>query len=136
MVLCKDRIYNDYVFKCEVDDTRARNYYGNSAPIQMSYALNPFYTGRHYQQQPNFVSWLYPLYQPAISSSVPDGATTSSESKQQNIPCGVGPASPPQRKTPTVGIVGGSEAVPNSWPFVVSLRNRIIFTAYFYWNCT
>jgi hypothetical protein len=33
--------------------------------------------------------------------------------------CGVGPASPPQRSLPVAAIVGGSEAIPNSWPFIV-----------------
>jgi hypothetical protein len=88
----------------------------------MAYAINP-YTGLYYQQQPNFPFWPYPLYQPAssISDHVENATATSPDSRQQNIPCGVGPSSPPQRKNPTVGIVGGSEAKRNSWPFIVSL---------------
>jgi hypothetical protein len=95
----------------------ARNYFGIPAPIP--YAFNP-YTGLHYQQQPNFPFWPYPVYKPA-SSDVSNATATSTESKQQKIACGVGPPAPPQRKTPSVGIVGGTEATPNSWPFVVSL---------------
>jgi hypothetical protein len=33
--------------------------------------------------------------------------------------CGVGPALPPQRSLPVAAIVGGSKAIPNSWPFIV-----------------
>jgi hypothetical protein len=86
----------------------------------MTYAVNP-YIGLSSQPYPNFPLWPYPLYKPASSfSDVENVTATSPDSRQQKIACGVGPASPPQRKTPTVGVVGGSEAVPNSWPFIVS----------------
>jgi hypothetical protein len=87
----------------------------------MKYAVNP-YIGLSSQPYPDFPFWPYPhLYKPASSfSDVENVTATSSDSKQQKIACGVGPASPPKRKTPTVGVVGGSEAVPNSWPFIVS----------------
>ncbi|EFX79670.1 hypothetical protein DAPPUDRAFT_319398 [Daphnia pulex] len=87
------------------------------------YAVNP-YTGLSYQPYPNFPFWPYPhLYKPASSFSDVENVTeTSADSKQQKIACGVGPASPPQRKNPTVGVIGGSEAKPNSWPFIVGLR--------------
>jgi hypothetical protein len=87
----------------------------------MMYAANPYMMDFYSQQQPNFPFWPYPLHK--LSSSLPGDdhvAATSPESRQQNIACGVGPESPPQRQTPTVGIVGGTEAIPNSWPFVVS----------------
>ncbi|XP_046459639.1 chymotrypsinogen A-like isoform X2 [Daphnia pulex] len=88
----------------------------------MTYAVNP-YIGLSSQPYPNFPLWPYPLYKPASSfSDVENVTATSSDSKQQKIACGVGPASPPKRKTPTVGVVGGSEATPNSWPFIVGLR--------------
>jgi hypothetical protein len=120
-----------------VDDTRSSNlgvespirsarssiYRGNPAAIPIPYALNPYYAGLYQQPQPNFPFWPYVLLQPA-SSSVPevkDEPVSSPQSKQQKIACGVGPESPPQRSTPVVGIVGGSEAIPNSWPFIVSL---------------
>ena len=105
-----------------IRSTRSSNYYGNPAAIPIPYALNPYYAGLYQQPQPNFPFWPY-LLKPASSSvsDVEDDTETFPESKQQNIPCGVGPASPPQRSTPVVGIVGGSEAVPNSWPFLVSL---------------
>jgi hypothetical protein len=89
----------------------------------MAYAsVNP-YTGLYYHQQPNFPFWPYPLYQPVSSFSDADdvNTATSADSRQQNIPCGVGPSSLPQRKTPTVGIIGGSDVKKNSWPFIVSL---------------
>nr|CAH0107898.1 unnamed protein product [Daphnia galeata] len=119
-----------------VDDTRSSNlaveppirsarnsiYRGNPAAIPIPYALNPYYAGL-YQQQPNFPFWPY-LLKPASSSvsDVEDEPVSSPQSKQQNIACGVGPASPPERSTPVVGIVGGTEATPNSWPFIVGLR--------------
>jgi hypothetical protein len=46
-----------------------------------------------------------------------DGRTLFNRAKFQ-LACGAGPASPPQRQM--VGIVGGSDALKNSWPFVVS----------------
>jgi hypothetical protein len=109
-----------------IRSARSSIYYGNPAAIPIPYALNPYYAGL-YQQQPNFPFWPY-LLKPASSSvsDVEDEPETFPQSKQ-NIACGVGPDSPPQRNTPTVGIVGGTEAVPNSWPFVVSLRNCLKF---------
>jgi hypothetical protein len=92
----------------------------------MMYAVNP-YTILLSQPYSNFPFWPYPLYQPA-SSSVPDVedvAATSSESKQQKIACGVGPPSPPQRSLPVAAVVGGSEAIPNSWPFIV-ITNKLM----------
>ena len=99
---------------------------GNPPLIPMAYAsVNP-YTGLYYHQQPNFPFWPYPLYQPVSSFSDADDVTaTSPESRQQNIACGKGPDAPPQRKTPTVGIVGGSDAVENSWPFIVSVQASV-----------
>ena len=46
-----------------------------------------------------------------------DGRTLFNRAKFQ-LNCGAGPTSLPQRQI--VGIVGGSEALENSWPFVVS----------------
>ncbi|XP_046459627.1 trypsin-like [Daphnia pulex] len=124
------RIYqtNDAVV-IEVDDVRpplspsAMRNFGNPPPNPMMYANNP-YTGLLSQPYPNFPFWpYYPLYKPASSFSDADDVTaTSPESRQQNIACGKGPDAPPQRKNPTVGIVGGSDADPNSWPFIVGLR--------------
>lgn len=135
--LCRDRqifILSQY---CAVDDAKASNLavrpsilsarsnnYGNpAAPIPMlTYAINPF-TGL-YHQQPNFPFWPYPSLKPvsSVSDVEGDSAATSPGSRQQKIACGVGPASVPQRKTQSGNrIVGGSEATPNSWPFVVSL---------------
>jgi hypothetical protein len=94
-----------------------RNSGGIPPPIPMMYAVNA-YTGLSYQQQPNFPFSPYPLYQPAASSF--SDITANSPQSRQKITCGVGPASLPQRTTPVVGIVGGSNAIPNSWPFMVS----------------
>jgi hypothetical protein len=110
---------------CAVDGVGPSNYairnFGNPPPNPMMYAVNP-YTGLLSQPYPNFPFWPYPLYKPAGSFSDADDVTaTSPESRQQNIACGKGPASPPQRSFPDVRIVGGSEAIPNSWPFIVSL---------------
>ncbi|EFX79664.1 hypothetical protein DAPPUDRAFT_244718 [Daphnia pulex] len=126
------RIYrtNDAVV-IEVDDvtpsTLANRNYGNLPPIPMMYAINP-YTGLLSQPYPNYPFWPYPhLYKPIISFSDVENVTaaTSADSRQQKIPCGVGPDAPPQRKTPEVGIVGGTEAKPNSWPFMVGLRSPL-----------
>ncbi|XP_046459622.1 serine protease 41-like [Daphnia pulex] len=99
----------------------ASSNFGYSGPIP----VNP-YTGLHYLSYPNFPFWPYPLLnKPTISSvsaDVKDFAATSPESRQQTIACGVGPASLPRQTAPTVGIVGGSEAEKNSWPFIVGLR--------------
>ncbi|XP_046459623.1 chymotrypsinogen B-like [Daphnia pulex] len=114
----------------EVDDVRpstlANRNSGNPPLIPMAYAsVNP-YTGLLSQPYPNFPFWpYYPLYQPAssISDHVENATATSADSiRQQTIACGVGPDLPPKRKNPTVGIVGGSDATPNSWPFIVGLR--------------
>jgi hypothetical protein len=90
----------------------------------MMYAVNP-YTGLYYQQQPNFPFWPYPLYRPASSfSDVENITVTSAESKQQKIACGVGPITTPPKtmNAPAADrILGGTEATPNSWPFLVSL---------------
>ncbi|EFX79655.1 hypothetical protein DAPPUDRAFT_104233 [Daphnia pulex] len=111
----------------EVDDVRPSTFANRNSgfppPIPMMYAINP-YTGLLSQPYSNFPIWPYPLYQPA-SSSVPDVkdvAATSSDSRQQTFACGVGPPSTPQRSLPIAAIVGGSEAIPNSWPFIVGLR--------------
>nr|CAH0111230.1 unnamed protein product [Daphnia galeata] len=113
------RIYetNDAIV-CEtsVDDSSRTSNFGNPAPI------NPFVNGpAHYQQpQPILSSWPYPvMYKPVFEDI--DEATTS---KQEKIACGVGPSSGPttQKNLPTLSVVGGSEATPNSWPFVVGLR--------------
>lgn len=116
-----------------------RSHFGNPAlPIPMMYAAaaNPYSMGFYSQQQPNFPLWPYPnFYKP--TSSLPDDddhfAATSPDSRQQSIPCGVGPDSPPQRQTPTVSIVGGTEAIPNSWLFIVSFfcEKRQSFKYYF-----
>ncbi|XP_046645978.1 chymotrypsinogen A-like isoform X3 [Daphnia pulicaria] len=106
----------------------ARSNFGYPGPIP----ANP-YTGLYYLPYPNLPFWPYPLYnKPTISSvsaDVKDFAATSPDSRQQKIACGVGPASPPQRTTPTVSIVGGSQAIPNSWPFV-GLRIAGMSTAF------
>jgi hypothetical protein len=101
----------------------------------MPYPVNPYYSGLYQEQQPNFLSWLYPLrinQVPASRSSVSDViATKTPESKQQQTitSCGAGPLSPPRPPLlrsppgitpPVVSIVGGTEANPNSWPFMVS----------------
>jgi hypothetical protein len=79
------------------------------------YSINPFINGPYYQQQqPILSSWPYPVYKSAENIEGPT-------SRQPNIACGVGPSSPPEKNIPTVSIVGGSEATPNSWPFVVSV---------------
>ncbi|EFX79656.1 hypothetical protein DAPPUDRAFT_225028 [Daphnia pulex] len=122
------RIYrsNDAVV-IEVDDVRPSTFANRNSgippPFPMMYAINPE-TGLSYQQQPNFPFWPYPLYQqPAGSvSNVDDVKANSPQSRQQNIACGVGPDSLPKRRNPTVGIAGGTEAKPNSWPFMVGLR--------------
>jgi hypothetical protein len=80
----------------------------------MMYSINPFVNGPYYQQQPILSSWPYPVYKSAENIEGPT-------SRQPNIACGVGPSSPPEKNIPTVSIVGGSEATPNSWPFVVSV---------------
>lgn len=110
---------------------RSSNYRGNLVPIPMPYTVNPYYSGFYnIYQQPNFLFWPYQtLYKPSVGSSsnsdvhdvVAETSSSAESFKQQNITCGVGPASPPKQKPPTVGIVGGSEAIPNSWTFVVSL---------------
>jgi hypothetical protein len=46
-----------------------------------------------------------------------DQTLLSSRQQQQQFPCGRGPAALPQRQI--VGIVGGTEAKKNSWPFMV-----------------
>jgi hypothetical protein len=119
-----------FVLFCQlfsVDDVKpplspsAMRNFGNPPPNPMMYAVNP-YTGLLSQPYPNFQFWPFPLYKPASSFSDADDVTaTSPESRQQNVACGKGPTSLPQRKNPTVGIVGGSEAERNSWPFIVSL---------------
>jgi hypothetical protein len=97
-----------------VDDSRTSYFRNAPAPIPMMYSINPFINGPYYQQQPILSPWPYPVYKPTEDI---EAAT----SKQQQIPCGVGPSSPPEKNIPTVGIVGGSEAKPNSWPFIVSV---------------
>jgi hypothetical protein len=98
----------------------------------MPYPLNPYYSGLYQQQQPNFLSWFYPLRtnQQPLSSSVSDviAAAKTPEAKQQQTitSCGDGPPSPPLLRStpgitpPVVSIVGGTDAIPNSWPFIVS----------------
>ncbi|EFX79661.1 hypothetical protein DAPPUDRAFT_244721 [Daphnia pulex] len=128
------RIYetNDAVIIEVTDIARAKDFglsttnFGFPGPIPMAYAVNP-YMGLYYQQQqPNFPFWPYPLLKPAsisLSAADVDKVTaTSADSRQQNIACGVGPDAPPQRFFPDVSIVGGTEAVKNSWPFIVGLR--------------
>nr|CAH0107899.1 unnamed protein product [Daphnia galeata] len=114
-----------------IRSARSSIYRGNPAAIPIPYAFNPYYAGL-YQQQPNFPFWPYQWLKPASSSvsEVEDEPETSPQSKQQNIACGVGPASPPQRSTPVVGIVAGSEAIPNSWPFIAGLRRETLSNAF------
>lgn len=50
-----------------------------------------------------------------------DDETLLTSRQQQQFPCGRGPAALPQRQI--VGIVGGTEAKKNSWPFIVSCSN-------------
>jgi hypothetical protein len=79
----------------------------------MMYSFNPFINGPYYQQQPILSPWPFPVFKLAEDIEGPT-------SRQQQVACGDGPSSPPERNIPTVSIVGGSEATPNSWPFVVS----------------
>jgi hypothetical protein len=106
-----------------IRSARSSIYHGIPAAIPIPYAFNPYYTGLYKQQQPNFPFWPYllKLASSNTSADVEDEPPSSPQSKQQNIPCGVGPDSPPQRNFPVIEIVGGTEAVPNSWPFIVSL---------------
>ena len=100
-----------------VDDSRT-SYFRNPAPIPMMYSINPFVNNPYYQQQPTLSPWPFLVYKPAEDIEGPT-------SRQQQIACGVGPSSPPQKSIPTVSIVGGSEAIPNSWPFIVSVDSFI-----------
>jgi hypothetical protein len=97
-----------------VDDSRTSYFRNAPAPIPMMYSINPFINGPYYQQQPILSSWPYPVYKSTEDIEGPN-------SRQQQIACGDGPSSPPEKSIPTVSIVGGSEATPNSWPFVVSV---------------
>lgn len=107
----------------------ASSNYGYPGPIP----VNP-YTGLHYLSYPNFPFWPYPLHNrrtsiSSVSADVKDFAATSPESRQQTIACGVGPASLPRLNTPAdVGIVGGTEAEKNSWPFMVYVYKNTKFT--------
>jgi hypothetical protein len=109
-----------------IRSARSSIYRGNPAAIPIPYALNPYYTGLYQQeQQPaNIPFWPYPLLKPAsrnVSADVEDEPPSSPQSKQQNIACGVGPASAAtERHTPATRIIGGSEVTANSWPFMVS----------------
>ena len=102
-------------FAASVDDSSRTSNFGNPAPI------NPFVNGpAHYQQQqPILSSWPYPVMYKPVFEDIDEAAT----SKQEKIACGVGPSSGPttQKNLPTLSVVGGSEATPNSWPFVVSV---------------
>ncbi len=114
-----------------IRSARSSIYRGNPAAIPIPYALNPYYTGLYQQeQQPaNIPFWPYPLLKPAsrnVSADVEDEPPSSPQSKQQNIACGVGPASAAtERHTPATRIIGGSEVTANSWPFMVSWWNFI-----------
>jgi hypothetical protein len=102
-------------FAASVDDLSRTSNFGNPAPI------NPFVNGpAHYQQQQPILSscWPYPVMYKPVFEDIDEAAT----SKQEKIACGVGPSSgPTQKNLPTLSVVGGSEATPNSWPFVVSV---------------
>ena len=95
----------------------------------MPYVVNPYHSGPYQQQQPNIPFWPYQSLKPAsinASVDVEDEPATSAQSKQQNIACGVGPASRTGVNTSAVRIIGGSDVVANSWPFMVSLSNSIM----------
>jgi hypothetical protein len=83
----------------------------------------------NYQQTPSntFDQWLPALSNISpVSSDVEFGDEAVLSARQQaKYPCGRGPAKPPQRTT--VGIIGGSGAVKNSWPFIVRFFNFLIF---------
>ncbi len=85
-------------------------------------AFYPYTAGlvTNYQQRPPnfFDQWLRSNISTVSSDGKLFDETLPSARQQQQYPCGRGPATSPQRTT--VGIVGGSEAVPNSWPFIVS----------------
>ncbi|XP_032786319.1 chymotrypsin B [Daphnia magna] len=83
--------------------------------------VNSYSIGLHSQQQgPIFYSWLHHPFVydggygiPAIGS-IRAGQTIKQETKQNSVPCGAGPDDQNQ-------IVSGTEATPNSWPFIVGL---------------
>jgi hypothetical protein len=95
-------------------------------------AIDPYAAGllmNHQQQQQTpsntFSGWLSssPSNIPLNNSdssllNFDDDQTLLSSRQQQQYPCGRGPAALPQRQI--VGIVGGTEAEKNSWPFIVS----------------
>ena len=126
-----------------VDDTRAdsqpptrsarsSNYPGNPAAILIPYAVNPYYTGPYQQQQPNTPIIPYTLHEPTSRnvSDVEDGPATSPQSKQQNIACGVGPASITGRNTRVGRIFSGTESEKNAWPFMVNtdVKWQLLYT--------
>ena len=74
------------------------------------------------KQQPNTPIIPYTLHEPTSRnvSDVEDGPATSPQSKQQNIACGVGPASITGRNTRVGRIFSGTESEKNAWPFMVN----------------
>ena len=80
----------------------------------------------HYQQTQSldaFDRWLYDSHNlmqttADLTDVEYDGRTLFNKGKSR-LTCGRGPSTLPQKRQ-IVGIVGGSEAIPNSWPFMVS----------------
>ena len=98
-------------------------------PFNNSYASGLLVNYQQQQQTPSntfYSGWISspPSNIPIINSDSSqstfdaDDETLLTSRQQQQFTCGRGPAALPQRQI--VGIVGGSEAEPNSWPFIVS----------------
>jgi hypothetical protein len=98
-------------------------------PFNNSYASGLLVNYQQQQQTPS--NTFYSGWISSPSSNIPiinsdssplnfddDQTLLSSRQQQQQFPCGRGPAALPQRQI--VGIVGGTEAKKNSWPFLVS----------------
>ena len=98
-------------------------------PFNNSYASGLLVNYQQQQQTPS--NTFYSGWISSPSSNIPiinsdssllnfddDQTLLSSRQQQQQYPCGRGPAALPQRQI--VGIVGGTEAEKNSWPFIVS----------------
>ncbi|EFX79663.1 hypothetical protein DAPPUDRAFT_244719 [Daphnia pulex] len=106
----------------------ASSAFANPELIPMMDDVNPYPSDMDHQRQPDpSLSRPYPLVDPTTNNfpDVEDAITF--QTVKQTIACGVGPPSPPQRSqssssNATERIVGGTNAMPNSWPFIVGLR--------------